>query len=123
MAGFENYSREVADLEREIIRRGLVLGLDWNDEAAIRLLARDALDCRLADGQAGCDPESDPRSLAKLELFGLAQLMIKVMGECAADGMEVHGGPVWKIFGGALWRERGMRESVTGLGNGEDRPT
>lgn len=105
MAGFENYPREAAELEREIVRRGLILGIDWGDDAAVRLLAREALACRLGEGRPGCDPETDPRSLAKIELFGLAQLMLRVMEEGAQNGMAIHGGPVWKTFGRALWGE------------------
>ena len=112
MAGFENYLREAAELEREIVRRGLILGIDWDDEAAVRLLAREALACRLAEGRPGCDPETDPRALAKIELFGLAQLMLKVMEEGAESGLEIHGGTVWKEFGRALWHERRSEETA-----------
>ena len=31
MSGFENFSREAADLERELERKGIILGIDWNE--------------------------------------------------------------------------------------------
>lgn len=104
MAGFENYAREAAEIEREIVRKGLVLGIDWNDEAQVRQLAREALACKNTADNPDCQP-NDPRSLARIELFGLAQLMLTVMRQSAEDDMHTHGGPVWKAFARALWRE------------------
>ncbi len=44
MAGFENYTEEVREIEQEIERKGIVLGIDWDDEVQVRRLAREALD-------------------------------------------------------------------------------
>ena len=106
MPGFENYAREAAEIEREIVRRGLVLGIDWTDEAQVRTLARQALACKDADNRPDCRPH-DAQALARLELFGLAQLMLTVMRQSAEDDLLTHGGPAWKSFGRALWREAG----------------
>ena len=38
MAGFENYTEEVREIEQEIERKGIVLGLDWNDDGQVRAL-------------------------------------------------------------------------------------
>ena len=102
MANFEDFRGEVQEIEREIARYGVVLGIDWADELSVRALAREALACRTPEL-----PES-PESRAKLELFGLAQLMLKVMTESAVENAEVHGGAVWKAFGRALWQESGL---------------
>lgn len=107
MAAFENYAEEARRIEREIHRHGLLLGLDWNDEAAVRALAREALACHPADGQPDCLPDT-PERRAKMELFGLAQLMLKVMTESAGENIHTHGGPIWKAFARALWRESGL---------------
>ncbi|MBL8492490.1 MAG: hypothetical protein JNM82_17060 [Rhodocyclaceae bacterium] len=104
MGGFENYTREAAELEREITRLGIALGIDWSDDVTLAMLAREALDCRLPDGTAAHD-QSTARGRARVELFGLAQLMLTVMQESAQDGLHTHGGAVWKAFGRALWRE------------------
>ena len=102
MPVFENYSREAQDIEREIVRRGLVLGIDWEDETQVRMIAREALATHDAERRA-----DDHRSLAKLELFGLAQLMLTVMRQSADEGMHTHGGPAWKALARALWQEAG----------------
>ena len=104
MPAFENYSREAEEIEREIARKGLVLGIDWEDEIQVHLLAREALAYRDRGGpqerRAG-----DAKSLAKVEIFGLAQLMLTVMRQSADEDMQTHGGPVWKALARALWHE------------------
>ena len=108
MPGFENYGREAQEIEREIIRKGLVLGIDWEDEAQVRSLAREALACKDLGGSPDCAP-GDARSLAKVELFGLAQLMLTVMRQSADEGMHTHGGTAWKALARALWQEEEAR--------------
>lgn len=110
MPGFENYSREAQEIEREIIRKGLVLGIDWEDEVQVRALARAALACRDIGGNPDCRAD-DPRSLARIELFGLTQLMLTVMRQSADEGMHTHGGPAWKALARALWQEEGLGNS------------
>jgi hypothetical protein len=100
MPEFENYNREADELEREIARLGIALQIDWDDAVAVHALAREAL----AHHGAGAAPKS-PQAMAKLELFGLTQLMLKVMRESAEENMLTHGGPVWKRFARALWAE------------------
>lgn len=107
MSGFENYGREAGQLEREIERKGVILNIDWTDAAQVRELAREALDCKL--GAANCEPD-DPRDRARLELFGLAQLMLTVMKESAKVDMHTHGGAAWKAFARALWAEHDLRQ-------------
>jgi len=104
MPGFENYEREAQEIESEIVRRGLVLGIDWNDEIQVRALAREALASH-APGASAERPNGHSVALAKIELFGLAQLMLTVMRESADEGMLTHGGPVWKALARALWQE------------------
>ena len=110
MSGFENFSREAADLERELERKGVILGIDWNDQAQVRALARQALDCHL--GAFDCDPD-EPLDRARLELFGIAQLMLTVMKESAGSGIHTHGGAAWKTFARALWAEHDARGGDT----------
>ena len=100
MPEFENYAREADELEHEIARLGIALGIDWEDTVAVRLLAREALAFHGVTGT----PASF-QGMAKIELFGLAQLMLKVMRESAEENMHTHGGPAWKAFARALWAE------------------
>ncbi|MBI5784142.1 MAG: hypothetical protein HZA64_01685 [Rhodocyclales bacterium] len=106
---FEHYAEEAQRIEQEIVRHGIVLGIDWQDEFAVRTLAREALALHPADGEK-VSLGNTPEARAKLEIFGLAQLMLKVMTESAADDVETHGGDVWKAFGRALWLESGQAD-------------
>jgi len=109
MVGFENFARQAQELEREILRHGLVLGIDWDDEAQVHQLAREAIECRMDPEHPECTSK-DPRTRARIELFGLAQLMLTVMAESAEQGIHTHGGPVWKAFGRALYEESRKEE-------------
>ena len=105
MAGFENYEEATRKIEHEIERMGVALGIDWSDEAQVRELAREALEHSLDRiHQAAANPD-DQQLGAKVTLFGLANLMLRTMEESAGVGLESHGGPVWKVFGRALWAE------------------
>jgi hypothetical protein len=106
VSGFENYSREALQIEHEIERKGAILGIDWEDAAQVRELARQALDCKL--GENNREPD-DPDDRARLELFGLAQLMLTVMKESADQDLVTHGGAAWKAFARALWAEHQLR--------------
>ena len=109
MSGFENYSREALQIEHEIERKGVVLGIDWNDAEQVRQLAREAIECRLDPEHPECT-SSDPQTRARIELFGLAQLMLTVMKESANADIHTHGGAAWKAFARALWAEHDLRE-------------
>lgn len=109
MAGFEHYGEDTREIEREIERKGIILGIDWNDEVQVRALAREAI----AHGQetihrAAANP-GDHQLLAKVDLFGLAGLMLRTMEESAGVGIESHGGPAWKSFARALWAEAALQ--------------
>ena len=105
MSGFENYARQAQELEREIVRKGIALDIDWDDAQAVRLLAREAF----AHQEAVAVAPGDAAGLARLELFGLINLMLRVMTESAGHGIETHGGPTWKALARALWAEREAR--------------
>lgn len=105
MGLFENYRREADAIELEIERKGIVLGIDWNNEAEVRALAREALTQGARETSLAASQHDDPALQARAELFGLAALMLKTMEQSARDDMLTHGGPIWKTFGRALWRE------------------
>jgi hypothetical protein len=106
MSGFENYSEETRQLETALVRKGIALGIDWNDAIAVDQLARDALDFK--PGNFTIDHHY-PRQIARFEIFGIAELMLRVMAESANDQILSHGGNVWKAFSRALWRARQTR--------------
>lgn len=109
MSGFENYAREALALEHEIETKGVILGIDWNDAGQVRELARQAFDCKL--GAVDCEPD-EPIDRARIELFGLAQLMLTVMKESAEQDLHTHGGAAWKAFARALWAEHDLRQGT-----------
>lgn len=112
MAGFEHHSEEARRIETQIVRQGIALGIDWNDALAVRALAREAM-ARHIDPRHPVKPEDRE----KVELFGLAQLMLKVMTESAnEEDSYTHGGPVWKAFGRALWEEFQARAATAPAG-------
>ena len=106
MPDFESYSDEAREIEQAIIRHGIALDIDWDDAATVHNLARQALDCHLSGTIPPECTMDDIRSRARIELFGLVQLMLKVMTESATEESALtHGGPVWKSFAHALWAE------------------
>jgi hypothetical protein len=111
MAGFEHYSQDTNEIEQEIVRKGVILGIDWSDEAQVRALAREALDHSAEDIKRAGTPPLDYKLLAKVDLFGLAALMLKTMEESAIEGFQSHGGEAWKAFAKALWAEAKLRDA------------
>ncbi|HMW18505.1 MAG TPA: hypothetical protein PKN13_02900 [Accumulibacter sp.] len=111
MAGFENYSQDVQEIELEIERKGIALGIDWQDDGQVRALAREALDYSADHDRFSATAPLDHRRMAKVELFGLAGLMLRTMEESAGMGVESHGGAAWKAFARALWAEADMRKT------------
>ena len=110
MTGFEDYARNTRDIERAIEQKGVVLGIDWNDEQQVRALARAALAQTPAD--TARVEAHDHKRMARIELFGLAALMLQTMQESASVGIETHGGPVWKTFARALWAEKALLDKT-----------
>lgn len=110
MAGFENYTEETRQIEQEIERKGIALGIDWTDDAQVHALARETLDCLCGELHVPSSGAVDHKLMAKLDLFGLAGIMLKTMAESASIGLESHGGVAWKAFAKALWAEKEMRE-------------
>jgi hypothetical protein len=104
MSAFENHAAEAAQLETEITRKGIVLGIDWTNDAEVHSIARRALSLHL-DPLELDHPAASPKGMAMLEIVGLSQLMLQVMKESADEGILTHGGPVWKKLGRALWEE------------------
>ncbi len=111
MGGFENYAKEVREIELEIERKGIILGIDWNDDVQVRALAREALYHATGEARISTTRPIDYRVMARLDLFGLAGIMLKAMEESANAGIESHGGPAWKAFAKALWAESRMRNA------------
>ena len=100
MASFNllHSSSNAAEIETQIQRLGIVLGIDWTDELQVRALAREALH-HSKEALAQYEQHHDNyRQKAKIDLFGLAHLMMQIMKDSADEGMHTHGGNAWKSF-------------------------
>jgi hypothetical protein len=95
MSQIENHWDEVSQIETELRRYMMALGLDWHDEAAMSQLASDA--------QAAYTSH-DSKLINKAKFFGLVSTMMRTMESAARENRDVHGGEVWKAFGKHLYR-------------------
>lgn len=105
MSQFEDQEAEALRISSEVGRCLVALGVDWTDQRALRVLAREALDYRPEHARP-IDP-TQPESTAKMKFFGLVALMLRTMEEGASEGRVVHGNDVWKAVSRALWAEKG----------------
>ena len=118
MSGFENYFEETRQLELAIERKGIALGIDWNDVAAVDALAQEAIGFN--PGAQRLDSH-DRQQFMRFELFGLSQLMLKVMTESASEAIMTHGGAAWKSFARALWRAHLRKSGMVGAAGADER--
>ncbi|MFZ4536188.1 hypothetical protein [Propionivibrio sp.] len=112
MAGFEDYAATAKEIEQEIVRKGIVLGIDWKDDAQVRALAHAALEHSAEDLKRAASTHVDHQLMAKIDLYGLAGMMLRTMEESAGIGIESHGGVAWKAFAKALWAEAESRKTA-----------
>ena len=113
MAGYENFLEDSAQIEKEILRRGVVLNIDRSDEVQLHALASEALDHLNEAARIPVREPVDYEQLAKTDLFGLAGVMLTMMAASARRGVQSHGGPAWKAFAKALWSEAQRRGLVS----------
>lgn len=114
MAGYQNFLEDAEQIEKEIMRRCIVLNIDWTDEVQLHALASEALDHLGDAARIPVELPVDYEQLAKADLFGLAGVMLTMMAESARRGIQSHGGPVWKAFAKALWSEAERRGLTSG---------
>lgn len=106
MSQFEDQQGDAFQISSELASAMIALGIDWNDEQALRQLAREALSYKPDDIGLPVDA-GDIKAHARLKFFGLVALMFKTMEEGAQEGELVHGSDVWKAVARALWAEKG----------------
>lgn len=102
MSQIENHWDEVAQIETELMRKMIALGLDWHDEPAMKQLAAE---CKVFGPAAvkAAYASGDQQQITRAKLFSLASLMIRTMENATLEGRDVHGGEVWKAFGRHLY--------------------
>ena len=104
MPASDHYAVEAAQLEIEISRKGAILGINWNNDAEVRKLARRALRSN-ADTLQLDHPANSLKGMATMELVGLSLLILKLMKDSADESIVMQGGPIWKALSHALWDE------------------
>ena len=102
MSQIENHWNETSHIETELMRKMVVLGLDWHDEAAMAQLASECKVFGPADAKAAY-ASNDLQRITKAKFFALVSLMLNTMENAAQEGRDVHGGEVWKAFGRHLY--------------------
>jgi hypothetical protein len=98
MSQTENHWKEVSEIETEITRLMIALGLDWHNEFDMMQLANECKTYGPTNAQAAY-ASHDRQSITRAELFGLISIMIRTMESAAREGRIVHGGEVWKALG------------------------
>lgn len=121
MSSIENFDEDARKIDTELERKGIALGIDWANEVQVRALARDALDHASENLKFATSHQEDHLALARVELFGLAALMLKTMQNSAEVGFLTHGGPAWKAFARALWAELDSRKQADDNSNASPR--
>jgi hypothetical protein len=102
MSQTENHWHEVAQIEIELLRHMLALGLNWQDDAAMTLLATECKSFGPANAKAAYSSK-DQNLITKAQLFGLVSTMIQTMESAALEERDVHGGEVWKALAKHLY--------------------
>ncbi len=102
MSQTENHWAEVKEIESEIARYMIALGLDWHDDIAMTMLARESKAFG-PDQATAAFSSHDQHRISKAKLFGLVNTMLLTMKSAALDERDVHGGEIWKAFAKHLY--------------------
>ena len=110
MAGFENYAEEVREIEQEIEHKGIILGIDWNDDVQCTHWPVRRLDFRCGELHL---PTSGPSITGSWRswICSASPHHAEDHGRERENGVESHGGPAWKA-GKALWAEKQSRDTT-----------
>ncbi len=102
MSEVENHWAEVRQIETQLLRHLLALGVDWQNEMQMQALANECKTFGPQNAHAAYAAH-DARQVTRAELFGLVSIMVKTMESAAKDERDVHAGPVWKAFAKHLY--------------------
>jgi hypothetical protein len=100
--------RQAREIESEIERMGIVLGIDWANEAQVRRLAKESLEHAQDAVLQYANNHNDYQQKAKATIFALAYMMLDIMAKSSSEGIHTHGGVAWKAFSIALMQESGI---------------
>ncbi|HEY6895807.1 MAG TPA: hypothetical protein VI279_00980 [Rhodocyclaceae bacterium] len=104
----DKLNADAANIDSELARKAAVFGLDWSDDGQVRKLARLALANNGETIKLDCSLAS-PEGQAKMEIFGLAQMALKLADDAKAAATELNTGPALGAMLKALQAERQNR--------------
>jgi hypothetical protein len=84
---FIDYDRTLRQIEAELARVGVAMGIDWADESRMRALAKEVFDHWHAGGNA-VPPRTDRRQISRHKLYGLVALLVVTMQSAPGAGDE-----------------------------------
>lgn len=105
-------SKRARELEVQIERMGIALEIDWENEVQVQAIAKEAVEHAREVMAEYAHNHGDYHLKAKVELFGLAALMMELMRESAGRGIHTHGGSAWKALSKALMKETGTADTT-----------
>ncbi|MGC4078945.1 MAG: hypothetical protein QM702_18255 [Rubrivivax sp.] len=84
---FIDYDRTLRQIEAELARVGVAMGIDWADETRVRALAKEVFERWRAGGNAA-PARADRREISRHKLCGLVALLVVTMQSAPASGDE-----------------------------------
>jgi hypothetical protein len=110
MSQIENHWDEVTQIELEMKRHMIALGIDWHNDLEMKKLSDECKSFGPTQVKAAYASQ-DRTQKTRAELFALASLMLRTMENAAGDDRDVHAGEVWKAFGKHLYDDYPERKA------------
>ena len=101
-----HYGHDADAISREITRRLIAIGADWDNPEQMHALAEEMLSAATLHELRSQADSGDHQAQAKLDLFGLSGIMLMTMEHSAEQGILAHGNDAWKAFAKALWKAK-----------------
>jgi hypothetical protein len=114
MSGFGYYDRTVAELVKEISICCILLELDWTDEAQVRTLVDESLNCT-SEQLLAMLHDSDKRTKTRGKLFALLTLLLDTERQSAQIGVKVSysSSKLWQALNRAFTEAYGWLDGNT----------
>lgn len=101
-----DYSKNTDEIEKELTRAVIALGIDIHDDNQVTMLVRNAFNKEHLKATEYLAKTGDRDALTILNLYGLIDLMFKTMADSAEHGFETHGGDTWKAIARKIYSTR-----------------
>ena len=119
MSEIEHAAANVREIGREILRKGIILGIDWNNHTQVVQLAHQTLAYRsgahkanFGNGERRNGRGWNGEERVMEELVGLTTMMIQTIVHAGELSLLDQGGEAWQVFLRALTN---IQESSQGM--------